>query len=183
MKPSIVLVAAALALSASAPPQTLVVVNKLGDTLAFFDTRDNSRVATIPLATHPHEIAVAPDGRTAYVSIYGDGVYGRNANPAHTIVIIDLAGRRKTGEIDLGELRAPHAMAFDRAGRLWVACDASAAVAIVDPTTRKVVGSISTGSTGSHWLVLLPDGRKAYTSNKDTTHMSVIDVAAMKMTG
>src|SRR5712692_4594068 len=163
--------------------RTLVVVNKLGDTVAFFDARTNTRLATIPLPTHPHEIAVSPDGRTAYVSIYGDGVYGRNPNPGHTLVILDLAKREKTGEIDLGEFRAPHAMAFDRAGRLWVACDTSAAVVVIDPRARRILGSVSTGSTGSHWLVMLPDASKAYTSNKDTTHLSVIDVAAMKTIG
>jgi YVTN family beta-propeller protein len=167
----------------AAASRTLVVVNKLGDTLAFFDPATNTRLTTIPLPTHPHEIAVASDGRTAYVSIYGDGVYGRNEHPGHTIEIIDLQKREKLGEIDLGTFRAPHAMAFDPAGRLWVACDASSAVVVIDRNARKVVGSISTATTGSHWLVMLPDGKKAYTSNKDTTHMSVLDVAAMKMTG
>src|SRR5439155_12428256 len=71
-------------------PSLLVAVNKLGDTVAFFDTRTHERVATIPLATHPHEIILGPDGRTAYVSIYGDGVYGRNTHPGHTIPLLDL---------------------------------------------------------------------------------------------
>ena len=166
-----------------ASQRTLVVVNKLGDTLAFFDPATNTRLATIPLPTHPHEIAVGPDGRTAYVSIYGDGVYGRNANPGRTIAVIDLEKREQTGTIDLGDFRAPHAMAFDRTGRLWVACDASGRVVAVDVRARAVVGSVETGSTGSHWLAMLPDASKIYTSNKDTTHMSVIDVASMKLVG
>ena len=177
------LVAVSIALRAANGPRVLVVVNKLGDTIAFFDTGTQARLSTIPVATHPHEIVVAPDGRTAYVSIYGDGVYGRNANPAHTIVVLDLAGRKKIGEIDLGAFRAPHAMAFDPRGRLWVACDTSAAVVVVDPKARTVVGSVPTESTGSHWLAMLPDGSKAYTSNKDTTHLTVIDVPSMKAIG
>jgi len=180
-------IAAALGAQVAAAPRagqrTLVVVNKLGDTLAFFDPASHTRLATLPLATHPHEIVVGPDGKTAYVSIYGDGVYGRNANPGHAIAVIDLEKRQQTGTIDLGEFRAPHAMAFDRTGRLWIACDASAHVVAVDVRARKVVGSIETGSTGSHWLTILPDGSKIYTSNKDTTHMSVINVASMKLVG
>jgi YVTN family beta-propeller protein len=167
----------------AADDQTLVVVNKYGDTVTFFNTKTNARIATIPVPAHPHEIIVAPDGRTAYVSIYGDGIYGRNTNPGHTIEILDLHERTKTGEIDLGEFRGPHQMAFDPSGRLWVTCDSSSAVVIVDTKQRKVVGSVPTSTTGNHWLVMLPDGTKAYTSNKDTTHMSVIDVKSMKMIG
>ena len=184
------LVAAALVLfigtqaaNSQEPSRTLIAVNKLGDSVTFFDMRTNARLATIPIPGHPHDIVASPDGRTAYVSIYGDGIYGRNPNPGHTISVIDLVNRRKTGDIDLGSFRAPHQLALDSQGRLWAACDLSGAAVVVDVKAQKVVGSVSTGNTGSHWIAMLPDGKKAYTSNKEHPYLSVIDVASMKMTG
>jgi DNA-binding beta-propeller fold protein YncE len=163
--------------------QILVAVNKLGDSVTFFDLSTKARVATIPVPGHPHEIIASPDGRTGYVSIYGDGIYGNNPNPGRSIAIIDLIGRRKIGEIDLGNFRAPHALALDYAGRLWAACDLSGAAVAVDVKERKVVGSVATGTTGTHWITVLPGGKKLYTSNKETKYLSVIDPASMKMTG
>jgi DNA-binding beta-propeller fold protein YncE len=169
--------------SSQSKPEILVAVNKLGDSVTFFDLATKARIATVPTPGHPHEIIASADGRLGYVSIYGDGIYGNNPNPGRSIAVIDLVARRMIGEIDLGNFQAPHALAFDYAGRLWAACDLSGAAVAVDVKERKVVGSVPTGTTGSHWITVLPGGKKLYTSNKETKYLSVIDPASMKMTG
>jgi hypothetical protein len=39
-------------------------------------------ISTLQLTAPPHELAISPDHKTAYVPLYGDGVYGQNPNPA-----------------------------------------------------------------------------------------------------
>jgi DNA-binding beta-propeller fold protein YncE len=74
-------------------------------------------------------------------------------------------------------LLAPHGLAVDGEGKLYVSCDASGVVAVVDTSTRKILGSIDNGSLGNHMLTLLPDGTKLYCENEDqSAFVSVIGV-------
>ncbi|MGH8653438.1 MAG: YncE family protein [Gammaproteobacteria bacterium] len=141
--------------------KTLVVVDKLGDTVEFFNVANHQKISSVSMKTHPHEIVITPDARTAYVSIYGDGSYGENDHPGREIAIINLPTMRHAGDISLGTYRAPHGLALDSAGLLWVTCDKSAAVIVVNQRERKVVATVFTGTTGTHWLKMLPDGSKA----------------------
>ena len=62
-------------------------------------------------------------------------------------------------------------------------CDLSRKLLIIDPKARKVQASIDIEGTG-HWLVVLPDGSKAYTANKqDRLFLSVVDLKARTMIG
>jgi DNA-binding beta-propeller fold protein YncE len=160
----------------------LLAVNKQGDTVSFFDPADRHRIlAELRMPTHPHEVMIDPKRRVAYVSIYGDGIYGNNTHPGHQVYIIGLDTMQVTGVIELAPLEATHAFAWGPKGTLLVACDKSNAVAVVDLDERKVLGTIPTGTHGCHWVLSLPGGEKAYTSNKDTDFMSVLDPVTMKM--
>jgi DNA-binding beta-propeller fold protein YncE len=126
---------------------------------------------------------LSPDHKTAYVTVYGDGVYGRNPHPGHTIAIIDLNSRKMTGSIDLSPYEAPHGIQIDASGRLYVACDLSRKVLIVDPRSRRIEAAIDVEGTG-HRIALLPDASKLYVSNKnDRLFVSVVDVKTRKMVG
>lgn len=174
--------AAAQAALPTSQGQTLVVVNKLGDTINFFDAANSRLKGSLKLPANPHEIVIASDGRTAYVSIYGDGIYGNNTHPGHQIAVLDLASRQVTGMIDISPYQAPHGLAFDAQGNLWATCDKSNAVIVVDPKQRRVIGAVPTGTHGTHWIVMSPDGRTAYTSNKDTDYLCVIDTVSRRVT-
>jgi DNA-binding beta-propeller fold protein YncE len=132
---------------------------------------------------NPHDIALSPDHKTAYVTIYGAGVYGRNPNPEHTIAIIDLTTRTETGTIDVSPYVAPHGIQVDNAGTLYVSCDASRKLVIIDPKTKKITDAIDTEGT-SHWIAVLPDASKAYAVNKnDRPFVTVIDLKARRIAG
>ncbi len=164
--------------------ELLLTVNKQGDTVSFFDPADRHRIlAEVKMPAHPHEVMIDPMRRVAYVSIYGDGIYGNNTHPGHEVYILGLDTMNVTGVIEMAPLQATHAFAWGPKGTLLVACDKSNAVAVVDVDERKVLGTIPTDTHGCHWVLSLPGGEKAYTSNKDTDFMSVIDPAAMKMVG
>jgi YVTN family beta-propeller protein len=124
----------------------------------------------------PHDVAISPDHKTAYVPVYGDGVYGRNPHPGHTIAIIDLASRQVAGTIDVSPYQAPHGIQIDAAGTIYVTCDLSRKLLVIDPKTRSIEAAIDTEGTG-HWAAVLPDASKAYVVNKnDKLFVTVVDL-------
>ena len=163
----------------------LFMVDKLGSHLRFFDPETFKQLSDITIegTAKPHEFAVTQDHKTAYVSLYGDGVYGKNPNPGHLIAIIDLAAQKEVGTIDVSPYIAPHGMMIDRDGMLYVSADLSRKLLIINPKTKKIDDAIDTDGTG-HWVTIWPDASKAYVSNKnDRTFISVIDLKARKMIG
>jgi DNA-binding beta-propeller fold protein YncE len=128
-------------------------------------------------------LAISADHKTAFVPLYGDGVYGNNPNPGHKIVAIDLATRKVSFTIDVSPYIAPHGLQVDSKGMLYATCDASRKILIIDPKTRTIEAAIDTEGTG-HWAAVLPDGSKAYVANKnDRLFVSVIDLKSRKMVG
>ena len=45
------------------------VADEEGDTVTVLDARSFARLATVPVGREPHNVQVAPDGRTAWVTI------------------------------------------------------------------------------------------------------------------
>lgn len=161
----------------------VVLIDKVGHHIRFYDPKTWTEISNIDVAVNPHDIAVSPDHKTAWVPIYGAGIYGRNPNPEHTIAIIDLTTRMQTGTIDVSPYVAPHGIQIDSAGTLYVTCDASRKLLIINPKTKKIEDAIDTEGT-SHWIAVLPDASKAYAVNKnDRPFITVIDLKARKIAG
>jgi DNA-binding beta-propeller fold protein YncE len=161
----------------------LIMIDKRGGLVRFFDPVSLAETSSLQLSGPPHELAISPDHGTAYVPLYGDGVYGRNPHPGHEIVMIDLATHEVSGVIDVAPYQAPHGLQVDNAGTLYATCDLSRKLLIIDPKTRRIEAAIDTEGTG-HWSAVLPDGSKAYVANKnDRDFVSVIDLKARKMIG
>jgi DNA-binding beta-propeller fold protein YncE len=165
----------------------LIMVDKVGGFVRFFDPATDKELASFNPSdgpgAKPHELAISPDHKTAYVSVYGDGVYGNNPHPGHSIAIFDLVSQKMVGSIDLSPYIAPHGLQIDLHGTLYVACDLSRKVLVVDPQKRSIEAAIDVEGTG-HWIALLPDRKKLYVANKtDRPFVSVVDVKARKMVG
>lgn len=138
-------------------PRGIVAVDKQGDRLLFLDPGTLETVAEIPaMPLLPHELVLSPDRERAYVPAYGDGVHGDNAHPNHFISVIDLQRRCLERNIDLAPLEAPHTLRFGPEGLLYVTCENSGAVAVLDVREGRLLGKIPTGSRNSHRLVILP---------------------------
>ena len=130
-----------------------------------------------------HELLIVPETGLAYVPIYGDGIHGRNPNPGHTLCIIDLARREHVGDIDLRPYIAPHTLKLGPDGLIYITCENSAVVAVVDPKTRQVIDAIKSGSTNAHRLIISPDARRLYTENEEDGEVSIIDLPQRKLLG
>ena len=161
----------------------LVLIDKLGHYVRFFNPATYKEISSLEVGVTPHDLAISPDHKTVYTPVYGDGIYGRNPHPAHTIAIIDLPSRTVTGMIDVSPYQAPHGIQIDEAGTLYVTCDLSRRLLVIDPKKRTVEAAIATEGTG-HWVAVLPDASKAYVTNKDDKpFVSVIDLKARKLVG
>ncbi len=158
----------------------LVVDNKGNHTLGIVNPEAGREIATVEeTGVTGHEVAVSPDGRTAYVPIYGNSGVGMPGSDGRTIDVIDLASRKVVSTINLGRPMRPHCAKFSPTdGLLYVSTELADAVTIIDPKTDKVVGSIPTGQPQSHMLAFSPDGRRIYTANVGPGTVSVLDVAA-----
>jgi DNA-binding beta-propeller fold protein YncE len=164
--------------------QGLIMIDKLGGFVRFFDPVSLKELSSFTIPDGPpHELAISPDHKTAYIPIYGDGVYGRNPHPGHVIAVVDLVSRKLNGTIDVSPYLAPHGLQVDSKGTLYATCDQSRKFLVIDPKTRTITAAIDTEGTG-HWIAVLPDGSKAYVANKnDRPFVSVIDIKARKMIG
>ncbi|MBV8869008.1 MAG: YncE family protein [Acetobacteraceae bacterium] len=169
--------------SPAARGATLAVVNKLGLTVGFYDAVTGAQQALFSLPSRPHEILLAPDRRTAWVSIYGDGIYGQNPHPGNQVAVLDVPGRRPAGFLSTGDVLAPHGLALARDGTLWISSDIGEAVLGLDSRTGERRAVIPTGTTGGHWVVVTPDGRKAYTSNRAGPGIPALDLAGRRRAG
>ena len=161
--------------------QGLMMIDKLGRQIRFFDPATLKEIAHFPVGTAPHDFAISPDHKTAYVPIYGDGIYGKNPHPGNSIAIIDLVGKKVAGSIDVSPYQAPHGIQIDASGKIYVTCDLSRKLLVIDPQKRSIEAAIDTEGTG-HWVAVLPDASKAYVANKnDKLFVSVIDLKARKI--
>lgn len=159
----------------------LIAVDKVGVHVRFFDPLNYREQSNLDIGVRPHEVAISPDHKTAYVAIYGDGIYGKNPHPGHSIAVIDLASRQLAGAIDTLPYLAPHGIMVDAAGMLYASCDESRKLLVIDPRKRAVEAAIDTEGTG-HWMAILPDASKAYTANKgDKPFVSVVDLKSRRM--
>jgi YVTN family beta-propeller protein len=130
-----------------------------------------------------HELLVIPEENRAYVPIFGDGVHGRNPNPQHWLCVFDLEKRALLTTIDLRPYIAPHTLKLGPDGLIYITCENSAKVVVIDRHSNRVVEALDSGSTNGHRLIISPDGQRLYTENEEDATVSVIDLAERRLLG
>ena len=161
---------------------SLLVVNQGTHDLSFIDPTSGKQSSGVDVVgITGHEVAATPDGRTAFVPIYGNSGVGKPGTDGQNIAVVDLQQRKVIGSIDFGHGVRPHCAVYDkRRNLLYVTTELDQTISIIDPATLKIVGSIPTGQQQSHMLVLSHDGRFGYTANVGPGTVSVLDMNARK---
>jgi len=161
----------------------LLVANKGDRTLGILDPETGEQLAAVPEeGVTGHEVAASPDGKLAFVPIYGNSGVGHEGTDGRLIRVIDLASRQITATIDLDKGLRPHCAVFGpKDGLLYVTTEIGNCITVIDPHALKVVGSIPTGQPESHMLAITRDGRRGYTSNVSPGTVSVLDLTEKKV--
>ncbi len=157
----------------------LLVANQGDHTLSILDPDAGTMLAKIVTPQiRGHEVTASPDGKLAYLPIYGDSGVGLPGSDGHSIEVIDIARRSIVSTLELGHPVRPHWVHFGRDGLLYVSAELDKAVDVFDPKTQKLVAAIPTGEAESHMVALSKDGKRAYTANVGPGSVSVLDLSA-----
>ena len=156
--------------AADTPANALLVLSKSDHTLAIVDPSSLKIIAKVPVGNDPHEVIASTDGKTAYVSNYGNGAY-------NTLAVVDLVAQEALPAIDLGALRGPHGLTFV-GGKAWFTAEAAKAIGSYDPVTRKVDWILGTGQNRTHMIYVWPDMKRIVTTNVSSGTVSIISKTA-----
>jgi YVTN family beta-propeller protein len=167
---------------ASSGKEWLLAANKGEHTLGLIDPSAGRQLATVDVGgVTGHEVIASPDGRLAYVPIYGNSGVGLPGTDGSTLAVIDIASRKVIGNVDFGHGVRPHCPLINPKDKLlYVTTEIDQAVTIIDPATLKVVGKVPTGTSESHMLAIAHDGRRGYTANVGPGSVSVLDLEGRK---
>lgn len=160
----------------------LLVANKGERALGIIDTSSGKQISSVAEGgITGHEVFASPDGRKAYVPIYGDSGVGKPGSDGRTMAVIDIKDGKLSATVDFGKGVRPHCPIMGpKDGLLYVTTELETAIAIIDPKTLKVVGSVPTGQPESHMLAITRDGLRGYTANVGPGTVSVLDLENRK---
>ena len=161
----------------------LLVDNKGDKTLGIIDPLSCKQIAVVEEDGETgHEVAASPDGKRAFVPIYGNSGVGHPGTDGRLLRVIDLETRKIVGTVDFGKGVRPHcAVIGPKNGLLYVTTELDNSITIIDPETLKIVGTVPTGQAESHMLAITSDGKKGYTANVGPGTVSVLDLDAKKL--
>ena len=160
----------------------LLVANKAANTLGLVDPDAGKQIAALAESGFTaHEVAASPDGKLAFVPIYGDSGVGKPGTDGSAIDVVDLETRRTIQTIKFDRGVRPHcAVIGPKDGMLYVTTEIKQSITVIDPRSLKIVGEIPTGQPESHMLAISPDGTRGYTANVGPGTVSVLDIANRK---
>jgi serine/threonine-protein kinase len=141
------------------------VVNNGSDTVTVLDSTSGLVQQTILVGGFPTDVAVSPDGATAYVA----------ANAGGQVLAVDAIAVRQTLVTGV----APQSLTVSANGRTAFVTDAGQDVLlVVDTASGTVTGRVPVGRVPDG-VALSPDERTAYVANIDDDSLSVVDLATL----
>jgi DNA-binding beta-propeller fold protein YncE len=164
---------AAVASIASAQTGSVLVSLSGEDKVALVDPATGKSLATFTVGRGPHEIAVSPDEKTAFVAVSGEGP---GKEPGRTVAILELGTKTVGRRFELAGFTNPHDVKLDGAGgMLFVACAPEHAVLELDPGTGTLEKSWKTDAEGAYFVAVTPDGSKLYVPHLEGKRVVSID--------
>jgi YVTN family beta-propeller protein len=144
--------------------ELFVVANEAARRLDLVE--DGEHAGSIDLKAEPHDLAIAPDGDTAWVTLNG----------TDELAVVDLAARRVIRYIATGQ--RPHDILFAPDGKLWVT-DWSGPVHVFD-RRGEVRARIALGDE-SHHLAFTPTGKQAWITDHTANRIFIVDARRLEL--
>ncbi|KAM3416250.1 hypothetical protein BST61_g7856 [Cercospora zeina] len=160
----------------------LAVVSQSGESLSFYDIESGEKTGHISnLIPEPHELCYDDRTDLLYVThAYAHGWYVSHGEDGKTISIIDCTQRKVIDTIDITPYGGSHYALIDKSRNILYSSveaglEGAGGIIAIDLRTKKIIQAIPSGAK-THWFVMTPDGKKAYTCNKEAGFVSVIDL-------
>lgn len=152
----------------------LLVGNKAADSVWRLALDGGHKLGEFVTGHAPHEIAVSADGARAVVANYGD------AQPGHTLTVVDLRGGTEPRVVDLGRHGRPHGVRFlpGSTSEVLVTTEASAALLQVDIERGAVTRVYDIGPGMGHMVAVDADGRTAFVTKIAGGALVRVDLAS-----
>ncbi|MEX2262330.1 MAG: hypothetical protein WD696_10280 [Bryobacteraceae bacterium] len=169
-------VLAATSVGAFGQKAALAVIEKVAGSVGFYSA-EGQRVGGVKVNAHPHEMALSPDKRLLYVTDNGMLWMTDPGEGGNTVSIVDIAGRKKVGEINLGNHRRPHGIDVDpKSGRVIVTIENPDGLLLLDPVARKVLRKYDVRGEDPHMVLFGPRAQWAYASNTGTGTLAAVNM-------
>lgn len=150
-------------------PPVLLVVNRGENTLAFVDTMTAKVMDRVATGKEPHEVAVSPDGRLAFVTNMGD----------NTISVVDVTVRKELRRASIDPGIKPHGI-FYAGGKLYFTAEGPQLIGSFDPTNGLVEWLLANPDPNRKFpedgmLVATKDGKRVFTTNNRSKNITVLE--------
>lgn len=154
----------------------LYVASLGDDSISVIDTSSFALIKTVAVGNTPDSPAVTPDGKSIWVTNYGEG-------EETTLSLVDGVSLSEIFTMTIGIY--PHGIKFDPASngeRLYVSVEGSDDVAVIDTIQRTIVTRYAAGNK-PHGLGLSPDGAMLWTGDLLSRTSTVIDAQSGALIG
>ena len=139
------------------------VADEESSTVSVIDAASFKKIGSIAVGLGPHNVQVAPDGKTVWVT---NNVEPDNAPAQMPNASMPASMPKNTLKLAPGGEHASMA----GAGAVWA----------IDTATDAVVAKVPVGKVPAH-VVVTSDGRFAYVANGGDNSVSVVDVSALRV--
>jgi YVTN family beta-propeller protein len=158
-------------LAISPDSRTVYVANMRSGEVSFVDVAKRRVGDHVHLPVPPRYVAVSPNGRRLYVSMYRDDYSGS------AVAVIDVKAKKIIRAVPTGQ--RPYALAVAPDGRIWVPIHDASRMEVIDDNSLKVVATVIVPKN-PHGVAFSPDGKFAYTPDHESGKVSIIDTLAAK---
>ena len=144
----------------------LLVLLRNASALAIVDPASGKVLGRVPVGKDPHEVAVTPDGKMAFV-----------ASPSEGISVIDVPAMKELRRVDTGTLSAPHDVLY-AGGKVYFTAEGFKTIGRYDPAANRIEWMLGIGQDGTHMMVLAKDQQTMWVPNRGSNSISVIEGVA-----
>lgn len=141
----------------------LLVLLRDAGALAIVDPATEKELGRVATVKDPHEVAVTPDGKLAFV-----------ASPSQGIAVIDVPAMKEVRRLDTLPGSAPHDVIF-AGGKLFFTAEGLKVIGRYDPGANKIDAYFGVGQDGTHMLVPSRDRNTFYMPNRGSNSVSVME--------
>lgn len=138
----------------------LAVVEQAAGKVSFYDAHSHQRLGETTVGLLPHEIALSPDGNTAYVSNFGLQDYDENIGiPGDTISVINTHTFKEIARLSTGFQNAPHGVKIrpNHPDELYVNTEVDGKILVFDLQTKNIK-KVFSATPGTHNFIFSADG-------------------------